>query len=344
MELKDLVFQICSLMSINGYEYSESEKLIELVGPLFDECQKDNVGNHIFIKKCGKPNAKKLFIDTHFDEVGLMVKGITKEGFLRVCSIGGVDARLLPGAELCVYGKTKVLAGIGVEKPSCIKSDDDKPKLTSVSDTLIDVGLPKDEVDKEIEIGTPVGFKPVYGELQNGYWYGKGMDDKVCAAAVVRAVEILDKDKMEYDLYFSMSCREEVGHRAVSAATYRIEPDAAIALDVTFGMAPDGKKGVDMKMGGGPVLSQSLILNQELYESIKCIADDKVIDYQVSLEGVHTGTHADDIAFVGRGVPTALISIPVYFMHTAIETVMDVDIENTAKLIAAILENKEVVK
>lgn len=343
METKRLIYDVCSLMSINGYEYECSEQLEKIVTPYFDECEKDNVGNHIFIKRCGRPNAKKLFIDTHFDEIGLMVKSITDEGFLRVCSIGGVDARLLPCAEVTVYGKGKTLRGVALDKPGCIRKDDEKGKLTPVTDILIDTGLDKAEISKYVDIGTPVGFAPVYGELGDGYYYGKALDDKLCSVAVIKAMEYLDKEKLAFDVYFSMSCREEVGHRAVSAAAYRIEPDAAIVLDVTFGLGPDGKKGADMKTGGGAVVSLSVILDKKLTDKIIDTAKEKEIPYQICLEGVGTGTHADDVAFVGRGIPTALLGIPIFFMHTPVETTKIDDVEATAKLLAACFEKEDLI-
>lgn len=343
METKQLIRDICSLMSVNGYEYANSDKLEAIVSPYFDECERDNVGNHIFIKRCGKENAKKLLIDTHYDEIGFMVKGITKEGFLRICQIGGVDPRLLPCAEVTVYGKGREIPAVAVDNPGCIRTDDERGKLTPVTDILLDTGLDREEVEKYVEIGAPVGFKAEYGELENGFFYGKSLDDKVCSAAVVRAMELIDRDKLSCDVYFSMSCREEVGQRAVSAATYRIKPDAAIAIDVTFGLTPDGKKGDDMKMGGGPSISRSVILNKNFTDKIIGTAKEKEIPYQICIEGVHTGTHADDIAFIGEGVPTALLGIAIYFMHTPIETVKLDDVENTAKLIAAVLEKEDLI-
>ena len=343
METKELIFDVCSLMSINGYEYESSEKLEKIVLPYFDECEKDSVGNHIFIKRCGKPNAKKLFIDTHYDEIGLMVKGITDEGFLCVCSIGGVDARLLPCAEVTVYGKGKTIRGIALDKPGCIRKEDEKGKLTPITDILVDTGLDKIEISKYVDIGTPVGFAPVYGEIGDGYYFGKSLDDKLCSVAVIKAMEFVDPEKLGCDVYFSMSCREEVGHRAVSAAAFRIEPDAAIVLDVTFGLGPDGKKGAEMKMGGGAIVSLSVILDKKLTDKVIGTAKEKEIPYQICLEGVGTGTHADDVAFVGRGIPTALLGIPIYFMHTPVETTKLDDVEATAKLLAACLEKEDLI-
>lgn len=343
MKTTELIQSLCSLMSINGYEYTDSEKLEEIVLPYFDECVKDNVGNHIFVKKCGRENAKKIFIDTHFDEIGLMVKDITDDGFLRVCSIGGVDARLLPGAELVVYGNGKNIKAVAFDKPDCIRKKDEHGKLTAVTDIMLDTGLDKMEVSKYVNIGTPVGFAPVYGELENGYFFGKSLDDKLCAVSVIRAIEMIDKEKLAFDVYFSMSCREEVGHKAVSAGAFKVEPDAAIVIDVTFGCSPDGRKGSEMKMGGGAVISHAAILNKKLTRALIDIAKEKELPYQICVEGVGTGTHADDVAFVGRGIPTALVSVPIWFMHTPVETTCVDDVENTAKLICAALEKEDLI-
>ncbi|MGM9663373.1 MAG: hypothetical protein ACI3XF_00895, partial [Eubacteriales bacterium] len=119
MDTKKLLFDICSCMSISGFEYQCEKKLRELVMPYFDEYMGDKVGNHIFVKRSKKTNAPKLLIDTHYDEVGLMVKGITDEGFLRVCSIGGVDARIFPASEVTVYAGEKEIGGVVFKKAVC---------------------------------------------------------------------------------------------------------------------------------------------------------------------------------------------------------------------------------
>lgn len=116
MDTKKLLFDICSCMSISGFEYRCEKKLREIVMPYFDEYIGDSAGNHIFVKKSKSANAPKLLIDTHYDEVGLMVKGITDEGFLRVCSVGGVDARIFPASELTVYAPEKEICGVVVKK------------------------------------------------------------------------------------------------------------------------------------------------------------------------------------------------------------------------------------
>lgn len=142
------------------------------------------------------------------------------------------------------------------------------------------------------------------------------------------------------DIYFSMSAREEVGHRAVTAAAFRIRPDAALVLDVTFGFAPEGKKPGDSDMKGGPAVSLSAILDKSLTDFILDTAKEENIPVQTVVEATGTGTHADELVYAAGGIPTALIGIPIWFMHTANEILNLEDVESTARLVAAVIRRK----
>lgn len=339
MDVKKFTVDLCSLMSIDGFEYAQEEELVKLVSPYFDSVTSDSVGNHVFVLKSKKKNAPKLLIDAHYDEIGLMVKGITDDGMLRVCGIGGVDARILPASEVIVYGEKKI-KGIVAVKPGHLIAPENAGKLVPVSELLIDVGMAKKKTEKLVKIGTPIGFAPDYVTLGDKYLSGKGLDDKVCAVAAIKAISMIDRKKLGCDIYFSMSAKEETGGNAVPCAVFGIEPDYAIAIDVTFGMAPGGNKQSDMKMGGGAVVTRSLLTDREFSDFIRKVAEDEKIPVQSDVCPTHTGTHNDDIVFVGNGVTTALVSIPVWFMHTQSETVDVTDIENTAKLLCSVIDKK----
>ncbi len=342
MEFKELLFALSGQMSVVGFEAHDEDALTALVAPLFDEHEYDSVGNHIFIRRCGKENAPRVLIDTHYDEVGLMVKGITDDGFLRVTNLGGVDARLFPASEVVVYGK-EPMPGIVLMKPKELRGRDEK-NLVPVRELLVDIGMTKEEAEKAAPIGTPIGYEPVYTELAGGYLAGKGFDNKCSAATVIEAVCGLDMSSLECDIYVLLSAREEVGHRAVTAATYRICPDMAMVLDVTFGYAPGGEKPGDSDMKGGPVLSLTATLDTALADLTREVAKKNEIPLQTVVEAVGTGTHADDIYLAAGGVPTVLIGIPLWFMHTANEVVHTDDLANTAKLIRALVTEKYAVE
>ena len=209
-----------------------------------------------------------------------------------------------------------------------------------MDELLVDIGMTKEEAEEYAPVGTPVGFEPVCTELRTGYLAGKGFDNKCSAAAIFDALTSLDMDKLSCDIYFSMSGREEVGHRSIAAAVYRIRPDMAIVLDVTFGNAPGSEKICSSDMRGGPVISLTATLDTDLTDFILETAKKHEIPAQSVVEAMSTSTHADDIYLAAGGVPTALISIPVWFMHTANEVVHPDDMKAASKLVAAVIQDK----
>lgn len=339
MDTKKLLFDICSCMSISGFEYRCEKKLREIVMPYFDEYIGDSAGNHIFVKKSKSANAPKLLIDTHYDEVGLMVKGITDEGFLRVCSVGGVDARIFPASELTVYAPEKEICGVVVKKAPHARTPDEAGKLTAVTNLLVDTGFSKAELEEMgIGIGTPLGMAKNYISLSDDVVSGQSFDNKSCCAAAVYAVSMLGD--CGCDIYLSMSAKEEVGHRAASSAAYTVDPDYAIAIDVGLGLAPSGDKKSNPKLGEGACISVSAILDRKWTETIRGIAKKNEISLQTIVEACGTGTHADEIEAVRLGIPTALLSLPINFMHTGVETLYMSDFEATAKLLCAVINDK----
>ena len=339
MEQKELLFALVQTMSVVGFEHYDEEALTALVAPHFDAHEYDAVGNHIFIRRCGKENAPRVLIDTHYDEIGLMVKGITDRGFLRICKMGGVDARILPAAEVVVYGENKI-PGIILTKPRELMEKEEYRRLVPLEELLVDIGMTKEEAEKAAPIGTPIGFDPHPAELVGGYVAGKGFDNKCSATAALIAIMGLDMTKLSCDIYFSMSAREEVGQKAVAAATYRIRPDMAIVLDVTFGNAPGSERICSSDMKGGPVVSLTATLDTALTELIVETAKKNEIPVQTVVEATRTSTHADDIYLCAGGIPTALVSIPVWFMHTANEVVHPDDMKHTSALLSAVLYKK----
>ena len=339
MDQKELLFALSKTMSIVGFESYGREALTALIEPYFDEHEYDMIGNHIFIRRCGKENAPRVLVDTHYDEIGLMVKSITEEGFLHICNIGGMDVRILPAAELVVYGKEPI-PGVVLTKPRELMSKEEKKRLVPMEELLVDVGMTKQEAEEAVPVGTPVGFDPVCTELKTGYLAGKGFDNKCSAAAVFDALTSLDMEKLSCDIYFTMSGREEVGHRSISAATYRIRPDLALVLDVTFGNAPGSERICSSDMRGGPVVSLTATLDTALTDFIVETGKNHGIPVQTVVEAMSTSTHADDIYLAAGGVPTALISIPVWFMHTANEMVHPDDMKATADLLRAVITDK----
>ncbi|MBQ9748541.1 MAG: M20/M25/M40 family metallo-hydrolase [Clostridia bacterium] len=339
MEIKSFLADLCGLMSVVGFEYRDEEKLTALVAPYFDEHEYDRVGNHIFVRRCGKENAKRLLVDVHYDEIGLLVKNITEDGHLAVCELGGFSPHVLPASEVVVYGK-ETMPGIVLTTPCVLKAPGAKNSVVPVTDLLVDVGLTREEAMELTPIGTPIGYEPVYTELENEHFCGKGFDDKCLIVPVVAAVASLDMSELDCDIYVSLSAREEVFQHAVSAAAFRIRPDAAIVFDVEFGNLHGTKDPSETEVGGGTTLTYSAILDRELTDFVMETAREAGLACQPVVEATLTGTHADELVFAAGGIPTVLLGVPICYMHTANETLALSDLKATAKLLATVIRER----
>ena len=343
MELKKLLIDIPSIMSITGYTVNGGEKLRELIGDAFDESYTDNVGNHIFVKRCGKENAPKILIDTHFDEVGMMVTGIHDGGFLSVVNVGGLDMRIMQAAEVTVYGENKEIYGVVVSTPPHLTNPAEAKKLKEIGELYIDTGYSKEELEKYVHLGTPVGFRAIYRELINDKLAGKAFDCKACGACAAYAVGEISREELAGDVYVVFSNFEETGARGAGAgnAAYSIDPDYAMVADVTHAVMPgDGKK--EPKQGEGICVTLSPITNRVLTNMLIKEAKEKEMNIQREIVTRHTGTNTMSVNLIKGGIPTVDIGLPLKNMHTYNEVVSIRDAEGLARLMQIFITSKEI--
>ena len=331
MDVKQTLIGLSSLMTVSGCETLSENALRKLVPPFFDEYRRSAVGSHMFIRHSANKNAKKIMLEAHYDEIGMLVSSITEEGFLRVINVGGLDMRTLPASEVTIYG-TENITGVIVSTPPHLQKPGESKKLPEIADILIDTGYTADELKGIVDIGTPVGFRPVFTELENGRISGKSFDNKACAAAVLRTAELIGES--DYDIIVLLSSCEEISAIGAMTASQELMPDVAFVLDVDFGDAPDVKKSCSGKLGEGPTICYTGLLDRPLTDSIAAYADAKGLKYQVNVSVRSTGTDGDIIPLTAYGVPAALLGIPLRNMHTAAEIIDLNDIESTASLIA----------
>ena len=209
MEIRDVLGQLCAAAGPSGFEHAAADIACDLLRPLVDEVSIDRLGNVIGVKRCGKPNAKRLVLDAHLDEIGLIVTGI-EEGFLRFTSIGGVDPRVLPGRELTVLTDTP-MPGVVICTPPHILKPEDREKSIPMNDLYIDVGLSQEQADAAIPVGTPVVYRESCFTLGTSQICGKAMDDRACFAGLLRTLELLRDVALDVDVYVLGSTFEEVG-------------------------------------------------------------------------------------------------------------------------------------
>ena len=321
MELKELIISLCSMLSVSGYEYRSFEKLRALVENSFDETKRDSVGNILLIRRCGRENAAKVLVDTHFDEIGMIVTGISEDGFVNIAPIGGIDPAILPSSDVVIYGEKEIRGVLSSVAPHLMKESDSK-KLTEISALFIDTGYPKQELEKIINIGTPVGFAPVYTELLNGNLCGKSFDNKACAASAILAVSEISKSELAADVYLLLSAHEESVHTGgVSPAAFGIEPDYAMVIDVNLAAVPDVPKSETVEYGKGISISVSAITDRKLTVMTEELCHDNEIGFYRVAAPSSTGTNAAALCLVGRGVPVVDVGLPLKSMHTYSETI-----------------------
>lgn len=338
----ELIEKLVSVMSVSGYEERGREELLSFFSPVFDEYIPHSSGTHVFVKKCGKKNAPRFMLDTHFDEIGMIVTGILEGGFLSVANIGGLDRRILPAAEVKIYGKEE-LYGVIVSTPPHLQAPGDSKKAPKISDIRIDTGYSKETLEKLVSIGTPIGFAEKPCMLSEGRIASRSLDNKICCAAAYLCAAAVLSEEMEADLYVTLSSREEATMSdGCASAAFTIQPDFAVVCDVTFATTPGVKSDESGKYKGGPVISLSAVTDRPFTDRIIELCRQNEIPYSITVDATNTGTNATMLTLVGDGIPTAVVSIPIGSMHTYNETAELCDLENTAKLFQKIICDKSV--
>ncbi len=329
--------------SPSGYEQPAQRVFREYVSPFCDEVTTDVMGN-VYARISGKgKNLPRVMIVGHTDEIGLQIKYIDDKGFLYFAAVGGVDAHLTPGKRVAVHTANGPLPGVIGKKPIHLMDNKDRETVVKLEAQYIDIGAcDKKEAQKLVRVGDAVTFDSTFTRLQNDRVSSRGFDDKAgcfVVAEVLRLVAASEK-KLAIDLYGVSSVQEEIGMRGGTTSCYSINPDVGICVEVDFATdQPDVEKkhNGEVALGKGPILARGANINPHLFELLLTAAGKEKIEIQHTASPRGTGTDANVMQISRGGVATALVKIPLRYMHTTIETVSLGDIENAARLIVAAL-------
>lgn len=340
MDLFELTKRLCGLSGPSGFEERVRDWLMEYLQPVADEVSTDVMGNVMAIKRCGKPGAKTVLLDAHMDEIGLIVTGAEK-GFLSFDMLGGVDQRMLPAREVRVLTEPP-LFGIIDTMPPHVLTAEEQGKAFNPNRLFIDVGLTQEEAERTVPPGTPVVYSSACEELGEDQLCGKALDDRACAAIIIKAFERLDAASLQADVCCLISTQEEVGHRGATVAAYSLRPDIALVVDVTHAKTPDGRE-VPCECGKGAAIGIGPNMNSALTRELLVLAEERGIAHQPeAVPGGNSGTNAHAIQVSRAGVATALVSLPLKYMHTPVETVSRDDMTACVELLVAYVESLEV--
>lgn len=336
MNIKELCFSLCEKAGTSGDEKVAAEFARELLSK-YMTAEIDTLGNVVGTMGDGSTH---ILLDAHIDSIGLVVRGIDEKGFLLVDRVGGMDERILTGAEVTVHGKEELFGVICSVPPHLQKGDSKKEKL-SLKEMAVDIGYSKDAAEKLVEIGDRITLKSQKAELLGGNISCGSLDDRSSVAVILRVLEIVNSKTPSIKLTVLFSTQEETGGSGAKTGAFSAMPDYSIVVDVGFGNDPYTDKTQTIELGKGPSIGIAPILDREMMKDLKSLAKENNIPYQHDVMSGRTGTNADSINITGSGVKTALLSLPLRYMHTAGEVINVGDIENTAKLIAAYLLKKE---
>ncbi len=340
MDLAELTKCLCGLSGPSGFEEPVRAWIAEYLAPFADEIRTDPLGNMIALKRCGKPGAKLVLLDAHMDEIGFIVTG-AENGYLSFATLGGVDQRMLPAREVRVLTEPP-LYGVIATMPPHVLSEEEKSRAIDVDKLYIDVGLSQEDALRTVPAGTPAVYAGSCETLGEGLLCGKALDDRACAAVIIKAFEELSQEDLDVDLCCLVSTQEEVGHRGAKVASWGLEPDVALVVDVTHGKTPDAPN-VPCSCGKGAAICMGPNINSALSKELFALARERKIPHQPKAEpGGNSGTNAEAIQISREGVVTGLIGLPLKYMHSPVEVVALSDMQAVQALLTAYVERLEV--
>jgi endoglucanase len=346
----DVLKRLTDAAGVAGNEQAAAEVALELLWEYAPDADFDRHGSVVGIvggDSVGK-DKPTILLDAHIDQIGLIVTHIDDAGFVKAEPVGGVDRRGLAGQNVTIRanGGKSAIRGTVCTLPPHVTSGKQADKAIKADSIWIDIcGADKSEISLGDVITLDGELAPL-GFGNSKTVSGAALDDRAGVCAILYALHLLKRNRSElpWRVAVSFSVQEEVGCRGASVTAFNLEPDYAIAVDVSYGMSPGCSSEAHKcgTLGKGPMIGYAPSLNRPMFEMLKNAAIDGNIPHQIEIMNRDTGgTNADTISLVKGGVKTALISIPLRYMHTVVETADLGDIEAAGKLIAAFLTSGE---
>ena len=330
MDIKKTVRALAEAAGASGSEKCAAELALSM---LREYCPDAEIINGNVIGRFGahKEGLPLLVLDAHIDQIGFVVTYITDEGFVKVGNTGGIDRRLLPAQPVVIHGKRDVKGVICSVPPHLTNGGSE---VLEIEDTAIDTGMTKAELEKVIAAGDSITFDVKCRDLIGSRITGGALDDRCGVASVLYALELFKGKKNAYNVAVIFSVQEEVGERGAKTAAFEIDPDIAIAVDVSFAYAIGEKESKCGFLGKGPMIGISPSLSREISDRLIKAAKNAEIPYQTEVMEGLTSTNADRYSVNRCGAKACTVSIPLRNMHTPVEVIDLEDVELTARLIA----------
>ena len=338
---KKFLFDYLNNASPTGFEHKGQQIWLDYMKPYMNDYMVDVYGTAVGIIN---PKASyKVVIEAHADEISWFVNYITDEGYIYVRRNGGSDHQIAPSMRVNIHTDKGIVKGV-FGWPAIHVRDAAKEETPTLKNIFIDIGAEsKKEVDAMgVHVGSVITFEDELMELNKNYLTGRALDNRMGGYMVAEVARRLseNKKKLPFCLYVVNAVQEEIGLRGAEMISRKLKPDLAICTDVTHDtQSPmyNKKESGNLKCGAGPVLCYGPAVQNNVLKMIIDVANKKKIPFQRQAVSRSTGTDTDSFAYSAEGVASALISLPLKYMHTTVETVHKEDVENVINLIYEVL-------
>ncbi|AWV96925.1 M42 family metallopeptidase [Arcticibacterium luteifluviistationis] len=338
----EFLYKYLNNASPTGFEYPGQQIWLDYIRPFIDETIIDNYGTAVGVINPGQDYS--VAIEAHADEISWFVNYITPEGYIYVIRNGGSDHQIAPSMRVNLHTrKNGIVKGI-FGWPAIHVRNGEKEEAPSLKNIFIDVGAATDVEVAEmgIHVGTVITFEDGLTELNDKFYTGRALDNRMGGYMIAEVARKLheNKIKLPFTLYVVNAVQEEIGLRGAEMISRQLKPDVAIVTDVTHDtQSPmyDKKKSGDVACGKGPTVCYGPAVQNNLLNFIIDTAEEKGIPIQRQATSRSTGTDTDAFAYSGEGVPSALMSLPLKYMHTTVETVAKDDVNSCIDLFYELL-------
>lgn len=342
-ELQRLLTTFTEAHGVSGYEGDVSTLMAEELAPLVDQVEVDAMGNVVGTRGGDGPS---VMMAAHMDEIGLIVKYIDDDGYLRFATLGGWFDQTLLSQRVVVHGSKGALAGVVGSKPPHMLDAEERKKVIKIKDMFVDVGAADAEEAAElgVEVGSTITLDHRLTSMAGHLVSGKSFDDRAGMAMMISALQRVRQEDIKATISAVGTVQEEVGLKGARTSAYAVSPDVALVTEVTPAGGHPGvsKEQRHIAVGEGPTITiadsngRGVIVPQSVLSWLKSGAADSSLDYQLDV-GTGGTTDATAIHLTKTGVPTGVVSVPTRYIHSPVEVLSLKDLDACAQLLAQAL-------
>jgi len=331
---REFLEELLSTPGPSGYEADSQRVWVDYVSEFADEVRTDDYGNAVATLSGG---GTSVALAGHGDEIGFIVRDLTDDGFIRLGRIGGSDKTVSRGQHVTVHTGDGPVSGVVGQTAIHLRENGDE-SVPDVAEQHVDVGATDgDELDELVDRGDPITFQQTLTELENGRLAARGMDNRIGIWAAAEGLRRAAEGDVEATVHAVSTVQEEVGLQGAKMVGFDLDPDVAVAADVTHATdSPDspGKHSSGIELGEGPVVARGSTNHPVVVEALRGAAEDADIDAQLQATGIRTGTDADAFYTARGGIPSVNVGLPNRYMHTPVEVIDTEDLDALGDLLA----------